>query len=653
MKKVKFSWIILIVVCFQYSALSQQEKLIASSPLLIAERMAQTILNTHPDSLIYLKETKKPANWNYENGVILNAFENLWLQSGDAKYYKYIQKIMDSFISDDGSIRTYPPEEYNLDNIAQGRLCLTLYQVTGKEKYKKAADKLHDQLLTHPRTNEGGYWHKKKYPYQMWLDGLYMAEPFKTQYEVLFGKNQNLVGFENLRGLAYDDIVNQFVWMEKHARDAQTGLFYHGWDEAKKQSWANKETGLSKSFWGRADGWYGMALVEVINYLPENYGRRKELIAILQRFATAIASVQDKKSGVWFQVLDKGNEKGNFLEASASCMFVTALAKGVRLGILDKKYLAVAQSGYAGILKNFVTENSDGTINLEKTVSVGSLNDVKNGTFEYYISEPTRQNDLKGVGPFINASLEIERAKESNLGAGKTVVVDYFFNNEYKKGFDGKLERFHYTLEDRQNSGFSVWAGIFNQLGAKTKSLEVAPTFENLKSANVYIIVDPDTKKETESPNYMNAASVTEIKKWVEAGGNLVLMANDTSNCEITHFNTLAGAFGIQFSNKNRNFVKNDQFEQGQFIISNNAILKTTRKIYVKELSVLSITKPAESVLSEGGDVIIATAKIGKGHVFAIGDPWLYNEYVDGRKLPADFENFNAAKDVARWLLKN
>ncbi len=603
-------------------------------------RMAATILNEHPDSLVYLKESKKPANWNYENGVILNAFENLWLQSGDGKYYKYIQKIMDSFIGEDGSIRTYSADEYNIDNIAQGRLCLTLYEVTGKEKYKKAAEKLHDQLLTHPRTNEGGYWHKKKYPYQMWLDGLFMGEPFKAQYSVIFKEEKN-----------FDDIVNQFIWMEKHARDAKTGLLYHGWDEAKKQSWANPQTGLSKSFWGRADGWYAIALVEVINYLPETFERRKELIAILQRFAPAIANVQDKKSGVWYQVLDKGAEKGNYLEASVSSMFVFALAKGVRLGVLDKKYLAVAEEGYEGILKNFITENADGTVNLEKTVSVGSLSDTKNGTFEYYISEPTRQNDLKGVGPFINASLEIERAKEANIGAGKTVVVDYFFNNEYRKGFDGKLERFHYTLTDRQNSGFSVWAGIFNQLGAKTKSLEVTPTFENLKLADVYIIVDPDTKKETESPNYMNDASVKEIKKWVEAGGTLMLMANDTANCEIPNFNKLAGAFGIQFSNKNRNFVKNDQFEQGQFIISNNSVLKTTRKIYVKELAVLNITKPAESVLSEGGDVIIATSKFGKGRVLAIGDPWLYNEYVDGRKLPADFENFNAAKDVAKWLL--
>ena len=634
------------IILLLLSTISISNALLAQSALLNAEKMAATVLFSNPDSLTYSKESNKLARWDYETGVILNAFENLWLQTGEGKYYKYIQKIMDSFICDDGTIRTYNAEEYNLDNIAQGRLCITLYQVTGKEKYKHAADKLREQLRAQPRTTEGGFWHKKKYPYQMWLDGLYMAEPFYAQYEVLFSKN--LVDL--------DDVVNQFVWVEKHSRDEKTGLLYHGWDETKKQKWANSTTGCSANFWGRSVGWYGMALADVIEYIPENYERRKELIAIFQRLALAIKNVQDKNSGVWYQVLDKGSEKGNFLEASASSMFVYALAKGVRLDVLDKKYLEVAKRGYQGILKKFISENANGSINLEKTVSVGSLSDTKDGSFAYYTSEPTRQNDLKGVGPFINASLEIERAVEVETlratSPQKTVVVDYFFNNEYRKGFDGNLERYHYTLKDRQNSGFSFWGGIFNQLGAKTKSLEVAPTFENLKTADVYIIVDPDTKKETVSPHFMDAASIEEIKKWVNAGGTLVLMANDTGNCEIPKFNTLGTEFGIKFSDKSRNFVKNDKFEQGQFIITNNSILKTTRKIYVKELSILEISKPAESILSEGGDVIIAASKFGKGRVFAIGDPWLYNEYVDGRKLTADFENFKAAKDLAIWLLK-
>ncbi len=610
----------------------------------MSERMAATILRLHPDSLHYAESIGKSARWNYENGVVLNAIENLWLRTGNGAYFKFIQKNIDAFVHEDGTIRTFDMDEFNLDNIPTGRLCLTLYQVTGKEKYKKAADKLCEQLRLQPRTVEGGFWHKKKYVNQMWLDGLYMAEPFYAEYAVLFKEEKN-----------FDDIANQFVYMEKHSRDTKTGLLFHGWDESKKEKWANKNNGCSPMFWGRAMGWYALALVDVLDYFPENHPRRKELVSILQRLAPAILNVQDAQFGIWYNILDSAGVKGNYLEASASGMFVASLAKGVRQGFLDKKYLAAAQRGYEGMLKNFVTENADGSINLEKTVNASGLGGTpyRDGSYAYYMSEFLRQNDLKGVGPFINASIEIERAKEAHIGKGKTVLIDYFFNNEYRKGFDGQQERFHYTLNDRQNSGFYGWGSIFNQLGAQTKSLETAPSEAAFKSASVYIIVDPDTKKETDVPHFVESENIEVIKKWAEAGGTLVLMANDTGNCEIPHFNKLAEVFGIRFSDKAINFVKNDKFEQGQFLINENPILKTARKIYIKELSVLTLTNPAEAVLNQGTDIILATSKYGKGRIFAVGDPWFYNEYIDGRKLPADFDNFKAAKDLARWLLSD
>jgi unsaturated rhamnogalacturonyl hydrolase len=347
-------------------------------------------------------------------------------------------------------------------------------------------------------------------------------------------------------------------------------------------------------------------------------------------------------------------------------MFVYALAKGVRLGYLDKKFKANIDKGYAGILKHFISENADGSINLEKTVRVSGLggNPYRDGSYTYYLSEKIRQNDLKGVGPFIMASVEMDIAKENTLGKGKTVLLDYYFNNEYRKGFDGQNERYHYTLNDRRDSGFQLWGKTFSDFGATIKPLEATPSVENLKNANVYIIVDPDTKKETANPNFIQLNHVTTIKNWVKNGGTLILMANDTSNCEITHFNTLSKAFGVEFSNKCRNFVKNDTYPQGEFFLSgNHPIFKDVKRIFIKEISVLNLSGNAHAeVIAEengsnanvnSGDCIMATVKYGKGKVFVVGDPWIYNEYIGGRKLPNEYENFKAAKYLAEWALKN
>jgi unsaturated rhamnogalacturonyl hydrolase len=289
-------------------------------------------------------------------------------------------------------------------------------------------------------------------------------------------------------------------------------------------------------------------------------------------------------------------------------------------------------------------------------VSVGGLGGTpyRDGTYEYYLSEPIRKNDLKGIGPFIFASIEMEIAAENAVGKGKTVGLDYYFNHETRKDLSGAPEQFHYTWEDRMHSGFWIWGNTIRELGAKTASIASAPNAANLKDIDIYIIVDPDTKKETPEPHFIDDKSIAEIEKWVKAGGMLVLMANDTANCEIPHFNRLAGKFGIQFTSKNRNMVQGTQFKQGKLMIPSEAksVFKTTGKIYIKELSPLHLTPPAKPLLTDQGDVIFGISKHGKGTVFAIGDPWLYNEYVDGRRINSSFENFEAGKDLANWLLK-
>jgi unsaturated rhamnogalacturonyl hydrolase len=604
-------------------------------------RMADAFMTWHKDSILIGE--RKTTRWDYEQGLMLEALRQVWVRTGERKYYTYIQKDLDLFVQEDGTIRTYSLDEYNIDNITTGRALLLMYQEAKKDKYKKAAFLLKQQLDTHPRTNEKGFWHKKRYPYQMWLDGLYMGEPFYTEFSKMFYQSQN-----------FDDIALQFELIEKHLIDPKTGLLYHGYDESKEQKWANPQTGCSPNFWGRAMGWYAMALVDVLDNFPKEHPKRKQLVAYLNRLAKALVKFQDKKSGCWYQIIDKGGKKGNYLEASASNMFVYALAKGVRMKYLDKSFLPIAQKAYQGILKNFIEIDEKGLPNLNKTVSVGGLggNPYRDGSYEYYLSEPIRRNDLKGVGPFIMASIEMEIAEDQKIGKGKKITLDYYFNNEYRQNKEGQTERYHYTWEDKTDSGFWLWGNMLQNYGATIDSLTVAPTLENLKGSSVYIIVDPDTPKETKNPHYIENQHIKVLQDWVKAGGTLILMANDTGRVELKHFNQLAKAFGAQYSNKNRNMVQNNQFEQGKVLIPENHPIFKPKTVYIKEICTLLLEEPAKSNLIDSGDILISTTQYGKGLAFIIVDPWFYNEYVNGKKLPADYKNFEAMQEFSTWLLK-
>lgn len=310
---------------------------------------------------------------------------------------------MNYFVNEDGSIKTYKPNEFNIDHINNGKLVLFMYKTTKKEKYLKAAERLRAQLDKHPRTKEGGFWHKQVYPYQMWLDGLYMGEPFYAEYANLKKETND-----------FDDIANQFIWMEKHARDIKTGLLYHGWDESKTQLWANKTTGTSPNFWGRAMGWYASALVDALDWFPENHPKRKELIAILNRLVNALAKEQDPKTGLWYDVLHYQGENSNrnYFECSASSQFVYAIAKGVRKRYLLISNINIATKGYAGILQQFVKDDN-GQTNLYGTVKVSGLGGkpYRDGSFDYYMSEPVVVNSPIGLGAFLLASNEMNLIK--------------------------------------------------------------------------------------------------------------------------------------------------------------------------------------------------------------------------------------------------
>lgn len=342
--------------------------------------------------------------WTYTPGLVLSACIKVFEQTQNPKYYDYIYGYVNDLIDSNGTIATYKLSNQNLDMIKSGDVLLYLYPKTKETRFLKAMETLNSQMETQPKTSDGGYWHKQVYPSQMWLDGIYMAEPFHSRFAKEYIKNSDE------QAKIYNDVVLQFDLIQKHSRDEKSGLLFHGWDESKEQKWANKTTGNSQHFWSRGMGWYGMAMVDVLDFLPQNHPGRARIITYLNQYADALLKVQDK-SGLWYQVLDQGNREGNYLEATGTTMFTYTFAKGARKGYLPKKYLEVAKKAYQATIDNLVTVEADGVVNLNKCCSVAGLggNPYRDGSYDYYINEPVRANDPKGTGPFIMASLELNK----------------------------------------------------------------------------------------------------------------------------------------------------------------------------------------------------------------------------------------------------
>lgn len=364
-----------------------------SQKLMISEswaiRLADSILQKYPES---------KWKWHYEHGLFVMAVASI-----DSPIYQgFVQNWVDHFINSDGKIISYQLQEFNLDQICPGRLLFPIFQRTADDRYAKALHLLKLQLEQQPRTSEGGYWHKKIYPNQMWLDGLYMAEPFNAQYASMFNSPSD-----------FDDITKQFFLMERHARDPKTGLLYHGWDEQKSQKWADPTTGCSPHFWGRAIGWFVMAIVDVLDCLPTSYPDYCAMVSMLERLAQAILRHQDAATGLWYQIVDLPDRPGNYLESSVSAMLTYGFAKAVRKGWLATEYLSSARRAYNGLLEKMIKMDSTGMLTLENTCSVAGLGGepYRDGSFEYYTREPIAVNDFKGVGPFILAGLEIEKCE--------------------------------------------------------------------------------------------------------------------------------------------------------------------------------------------------------------------------------------------------
>ena len=407
----------------------------------------------------------KPNKWNYIDGCMITACLSLYKTTGDEKYLEFSKEFIDYFVQPDGSIKTYDPKEYNLDNVNQGKNLFILYDIYGDEKYRKAIDTIRSQLLTQPRTKEGNFWHKDIYPWQVWLDGTYMAQPFYMEYETRFNKMQGCI-----------DSYKQFMNIKKHMRDEKTGLYYHGYDESRQMYWADPETGCSPNFWLRAMGWFLVAMVDVLERMDEQlYNEYRGIMAMLKQavedmhkfqdeqtgmfwqvidhpeaegnyletsgtalFAYAVlkgvrlgylpkrmaawaekafygtcdrylSKNQDEQTGMFWQVIDHPEAEGNYLETSGTALFAYAVLKGVRLGYLPKRMAAWAEKAFYGTCDRYLSKNQDGSLQLDGICLVAGLGgkDHRDGSLAYYFSEPVVCNDAKGVGPLVLAYTEM------------------------------------------------------------------------------------------------------------------------------------------------------------------------------------------------------------------------------------------------------
>ncbi|WP_194139348.1 glycoside hydrolase family 88/105 protein [Flavobacterium hungaricum] len=391
--------LITVTSCKVTSQEPAKKDIVIGKNLKWSDKMALTLMKRHPEAYM-LDDAKKPK-WDYVHALVLHSIEELYKKNPDPRYKAYVRGYVDELVQADGEIKTYEFDKYNIDLVVPGRLLFDIYAESKQDKYLKALQQIRKQLAEQPRTASGGFWHKQIYPNQMWLDGLYMGEPFYTQYTVTFENGKSL-----------DDIAKQFELIQLHATDPKTGLLYHGWDESKQMPWANKETGNSPNFWSRALGWYVMALVDVLDYFPKDHPKQKELVKYLNNTSEALAKYQDKSSGLWYQVTDRGGDKDNYLEASGSSMFAYAFAKGANKGYLPSKYKKLANKAFDGLTKILIKKvDEDGGITLTNCCQVAGLGGTpyRDGSYEYYVNERKKDNDPKATGPFILAALELNR----------------------------------------------------------------------------------------------------------------------------------------------------------------------------------------------------------------------------------------------------
>lgn len=376
---------------------AKQQPVQEETPCKLSIRMAHSEMKRVPNTVNL--DFRTSPKWNYSAGLELYSFLQVAQRYNDKALFAYVYSYVDTMIHNDGTIYKYDPQEYNIDHVNAGKLLFGMYDITHEQRFKKASELLRSQMLTHPRTTEGGWWHKNVYAHQMWLDGLYMGAPFIAEY-----------GKRNDEDVA-EDVVKQFLIVGKHTYDADTRLYRHAWDESLKQFWADPVTGCSRHAWGRANGWFMMAMVDVLALVPEQTAGRDSLLSMFRTLSETLLEYRDEASGMWYQVLDSPEREGNYVESSCSAMFTYAFLKGSRLGLLDEKFKSIGRECFDKFVKRFVKENEDGTISVTDCCAVAGLGgkNMRDGSFDYYINEPIRDNDPKTIGPFVLSCLELNK----------------------------------------------------------------------------------------------------------------------------------------------------------------------------------------------------------------------------------------------------
>ena len=368
----------------------------------VINKYIDKLMTSSPDMPLWniesIRQGKKPA-WNYIDGCMTSSLIEMYKTTGEEKYIEFVKKFVNFYVKDDGSILGYEREKFSTDDVCESRILFDLYDLTKDGKYNKAIENTYWQVLNHPRTVEGNFWHKKIYPHQIWLDGLYMMQPFYTRYQTLRGNKD------------YSDILNQFENVRKLMFNESTKLYYHGYDSSKSIFWADKETGLSKNYWLRSIGWFTVGLIDVYDFMNESAKEKERVAQLFKETIDGILMYQDKESKMFYQLPDKKDVEGNYLETSGSSMIAYAILKGTRLGVLDNSYQQIGKDIFEGICKKYLSTNQNDDLNLGGICLVAGLGPENNlrrdGSVEYYLSEPIVENDAKGVGPLIMAYTEM------------------------------------------------------------------------------------------------------------------------------------------------------------------------------------------------------------------------------------------------------
>jgi unsaturated rhamnogalacturonyl hydrolase len=513
-------------------------------------------------------------------GLLLEGIQAVWRNTVDRRDFAYIKRSVDTFVVPD-SLPSSKPSEGGLAVLQIGRSALLLYGVTLDKRYYNLASLL-----------------------SLKPERLPDAVPFHAEYAQKFHDPEEL-----------QKIPKQFASIEAEFFPEQPR------DLSKR---------LPSQYRLERRASYMAALVDTIPYLSPDSAARNQLMGVFNRHAAEIARDQNLATGLWSLRLNLPSAAMLPGDVASSCLFIYALAKGVRHGYLPESYDAAAERGYQGILSHFVTGGRVGAFALHGTLS---------GPME--------------MGAFILASTEIENVNNAKIGRGDNVMVDGWFNSQKMKDATGQEIYFHYKWEEQSNPGYSLWGHAFRNFGARTTTLYAEPTFENMQPAQVYIIASPDNLDKNPHAHFANATDAKEIAKWVKAGGVLAIMENDTSFADLEHFNVVAEKFGIHFNSTLRMHVVGTDWAMGGFYIDGKGpIFHHPHTAYVKDVCTISVKPPAVPVYRHDKDIFMAEAKYGKGTVYAMVDPWFYNEYTNGLKLPAEYDNYAAGVELARWLLE-